>query len=131
MANGNKVYQFTDTSLVKTLSYSYIVVPYKNDGTKDVYGTPITVLLNAAKASDLAKITATITSIAAKTTTTAELDAGTVIDISVVTDGTVEQKIQSGVFYVICITNTDGATTIRDAWLVSTTDGKTLTAAKL
>ena len=176
LANGNKVYQFTDTGLVKTLSYSYIVVPYKNDGTKDVYGTPVTVLLNAAKASDLAKITATITSIAAKTTTetvgtttttttdpntavikfgvsggttksmkyvtyvsealakmatTEELDAGTVIDISAVTDGTVEQKIQSGVFYVICITNTDGATTIRDAWLVSTTDGKTLTAAKL
>ena len=178
LANGKAVYYFTDTGLNKSLAYNYIVVPCKTQNGKEVYGTPVSVTLNAATAAELAGITATITSIAAKTTTntgvnppvtttdantavikfgasggtatmtyvtyasealarmatSTELDGtgAKTIDISAVTNGTVEQKINSGVFYVICIKVTGGSpsTTIRDAWLVST-DGTTLTASKL
>ncbi|MBR5095579.1 MAG: hypothetical protein IK094_00545, partial [Treponema sp.] len=135
LANGNNVYYFIDTGLNKSLSYNYIVVPCKNNGTKEVYGTPVSVTLNAATAAELAGITATITSIAAKTTTSTtggttttttdantavikfgasggtaamtyvtyasealarmatstELDGGTTIAITGVTNGTVEQ----------------------------------------
>ena len=176
LANGNTVYYFTDTDLNKALAYNYIVVPCKMQNGKEVYGTPVSVTLNAATAAELSGITATITSITAKTTTSATnppvttTDANTAvikfgasggtatmkyvtypsealarmattgdldgtgaktIDISGVDNGTVEQKINSGVFYVICIkvTGTGGAV-VRDAWLVST-DGTTLTASKL
>ena len=177
LANGNTVYYFTDTSLNKALAYNYIVVPCKTQNGKEVYGTPVSVTLNAATAAELAGITATITSITAKTTTSATnppvttTDANTAvikfgasggtatmkyvtyasealarmattddldgtgakpITIDGVDNGTVEQKINSGVYYVICIKVEGGSpsTIIRDAWLVST-DGTTLTASRL
>ena len=69
LANGKTVYQFDDGGVIETQAYNYIVVPCKTQNGKEVYGTPVSVTLNAATTQELLKITATITSITAKTTT--------------------------------------------------------------